>query len=186
MKKVVAWILAILLFSGCSPRTGQSEAILQLRQKITASDSCEFDTKITADFGSYTYVFRLQCAMDAQNSLRFCIAEPKTISDICGRIDIDGGEISFDDRVLGFPLLAEGELSPVSAPWIFLRGLRSGYISSTGKDGDSLKVTIDDVFDGEPLRLDVWMDGGNTPYYAEILWKNRRILSLDVENFQCV
>lgn len=186
MKRIAIWIVMIVLISGCRSNDGQADRVMNLRQRITTCSSCEFDVGILADFGEFTYQFKLKCSKDSSGALHFSVVEPESISGIRGTIDLQGGKIHFDNKALGFPVLADGELSPVSSPWVFLRGLQSGYLSSWGLDGDSLKVSIDDVLEGNPLRLDVWLDEENTPNYAEILWNKRRILSLNIENFRCM
>jgi hypothetical protein len=45
-------------------------------------------------------------------------------------------------------------------------------------------LCIDDSYDSDPLRLDVRMDKDGNPISAEILWQGRRILSMEIENFQ--
>lgn len=186
MRKILMCITVMILLTGCRSNEGQADAVMNLRQRISTCTSCEFDAGILADFGEFTYQFKLKCNTDSSGVLHFSVAEPESISGIRGTIDLQGGKIHFENNALGFPVLADGELSPVSGPWIFLRGLQSGYLSSWGMDGDSLKISIDDVLEGNPLRLDVWMDGENIPNYAEILWNKRRILSLNIENFRCV
>ena len=76
------------------------------------------------------------------------------------------------------------QLSPVSAPWVFLKTLRSGYLTAAGEDGELLRLTIDDSYEEDALRLDIWLDPNHQPNHADILYEGRRILSLQVENFQ--
>ena len=186
MKKIIVCIMVMILLTGCKSNDGQAAIVMDLRQRITTCSSCEFDACIVADFGEFTYQFKLKCSRDSSGKLHFSVVEPESISGIQGTIDLQGGKIHFDNKALGFPVLADGELSPVSGPWIFLRGLQSGYLSSWGMDGNALKISIDDVLAGNPLRLDVWLNDQNVPNYAEVLWNKRRILSLSIENFRCM
>jgi hypothetical protein len=82
--------------------------------------------------------------------------------------------------------LPEGEISPVTAPWLFLRTLRSGYIRACGTDGDSLQVTVDDSYEADALQLDIWLSSADIPQRAQVLWHGRRVLSLGIENFDFV
>ena len=109
---------------------------------------------------------------------------PDTISGIGGRLSGSGGEILFEDTALAFELLAEEQLSPVSAPWIFLKTLRSGCMTSVCREDDLLRLSVDDSYEEDPLRLDIWLDAENRPVNADILYDGRRILSLGVENFE--
>jgi hypothetical protein len=46
-----------------------------------------------------------------------------------------------------------------------------------------IRVAIDDSYGEDALHLDIWLDENDLPKRGEILWKGRRILSLDIENF---
>ena len=157
---------------------------MELRGKILAAESCCFDTEITADYGDKIYIFSMDCQADAQGNLAFTVTAPETISGITGILSDSGGKLTFDDTALAFELMADDQLSPVSAPWIFMKTLRSGYITSAGMDEDSLLVGIEDSYDEDALHLDIWLDDSNLPLRAEILYDGRRILSLTVTNFQ--
>lgn len=118
--------------------------------------------------------------------MRFSVTEPETISGIAGSIKDAEGQLTFDDKVLAFQLLADGLITPVCAPWLLCKALRSGYISSCGKDADLIRVGIDDSFQGETLRVDLWLNQDHIPVRGEILWKGRRIMSVDVHNLNFV
>ena len=108
---------------------------------------------------------------------------PETISGITGKIDSEGGKLTFDDVVLHFDLLTDEQLSPVSAPWILLKTLRGGYITSAGLEEEKIHLTVDDSYDDDALQLDIWLDEKDLPQRAEVLYDGRRILSLDVKSF---
>ena len=156
---------------------------LAIRQQLQSGNGCCFDTQITADYGNQVYQFSLSCETDSLGNLSFTVKEPETISDISGRIDSSGGNLLFDAHILAFPLMADEQISPVSAPWILIRTLLGGYLSSWGQDGAYLRLTMDDSFDEDALQVDIWLDEEDVPVRAEILFDGRRILSLDVKNF---
>ena len=81
-------------------------------------------------------------------------------------------------------MLTQEQISPVSAPWIFLRTLRGGYLTSAGEEEGLLRVTIDDTYEEAALQLDIWLNGETMPVRAEILYDGVRILSLEVEKFE--
>ena len=91
--------------------------------------------------------------------------------------------LSFDDKILAFPLLANGELTPVSAPWIFLSALKGGYLRGYSESEDSFSLYIDDSFEEDPLHLEIELDEETMPVSAQIIWQDRRILSLQIRNF---
>ena len=185
MKRFGAIILLVLFLSGCGGTSGEMNRCLVLREKLL-KESCSFKTKITADYADKLYHFTLDCKADAQGNLSFTVEEPETISGITGRITGEGGELTFEGTALSFPLMADGQVTPVSAPWLLLKTLRSGYLTSAGKDGDLMRITIDDRYEDDALTMDIWVDREDRPVYAEILWKGENILTITVENFQIV
>ena len=115
--------------------------------------------------------------------MTFTVTKPETIAGITGSISAAGGKLTFDDQAIAFDLLAEGQLSPIAAPWVFIKALRSGYLTSSGNDGEYLRLTVDDSYADDAMHLDIWLGQGDLPVRAEILWKGRRLLSMDVGNF---
>ena len=186
MKKLAAAALALLLFTGCSGKNAEMERGLNLRAQLLKAAQCRFSCEITADYGEKLYTFSMDCQGDDQGNLTFCVTAPETISGITGSVDDDGGKLTFDDTALQFDLMAEGRLSPVSAPWILLKTLRGGYITSAGMDDQSLLLSIDDSYADDALHLDIWVSDENQPRQADILYGNQRILSLKVTNFELV
>ncbi len=182
MKRFCAVVLLVVFLSGCGRASGEMNRSLMLREKLQKG-SCAFETKITADYGDKLYSFALNCSADEQGNLSFTVEEPESISGITGRITGTGGELTFEDTALSFPLMADGQVTPVSAPWLLLKTLRSGYLSSAGMDGDYLRLCMDDSYRGDALHLDIWVNGENVPVKAEILYSGRKILSLEVASF---
>ena len=74
-------------------------------------------------------------------------------------------------------------VSPVSGPWLLMKTLRSGYLTSCGVEDGCLRIAIDDSYEDDALHLDVWLDESDCPKRGEILWKGRRILTVEIENF---
>ena len=182
MKRFGAVILLVLFLSGCSGTSGEMNRSLMLREKLQKG-SCTFTAKVTADYGDKLYTFTLDCAGDTQGNLSFAVEAPESIAGITGRITGTGGALTFEDTALSFPLMADGQVTPVSAPWLLLKTLRSGYLSSAGMDGEYLRLCMDDSYRDDALHLDIWINEENMPVKAEILYSGRKILSLEVASF---
>ncbi len=155
-----------------------------MRDKLSAG--CVFSAEITADYGDNAYTFELDCHSDKDGKLNFTVVSPEVISGISGSLSATGGQMHFDDAVLGFPMLMEGEISPMSAPWLMLHSLRGGYIRGCGADGDGTKIIIDDSYAQNPLQVDLWLDSVDTPKGCEIMWQGRRIMSIKIKSFSFV
>lgn len=181
--KILAVILALLLLGGCKGPEAELDRAMDLRAKLLAS-SVSFDAEIHADYGSEAHVFSLYCEGDSKGNLGFRVTAPESIADITGCIDAGEGKLTFRDTALAFPLLAEDQLSPVSAPWIFYQTLRGGYLTAAGMEDDLLRLTIDDSYEEDALTVDIWLNANDIPIRAEILYDGRRILTLTIDNFQ--
>lgn len=184
MKRLFAALCCIVILSGCSLSSSGIDRAMSIRQKLLSSNGCSFDAVITADYGDQIHTFTMNCQADQNGNIRFEVTKPDTISGITGQIDREGGKLTFDDKVLAFELLADGQVTPISAPWLFVRTLRSGYLSACGEAGDGLRIQIDDSYADDALQLDIWTDANDQPIRCEILWQGRRILSLDVAGFK--
>lgn len=182
MKKWAISLALLFFLTGCVGKE-EIERGMALRSLLLRS-SGSFDTRITADYGDKCHHFSMACAFDSQGNLKFTVTEPEEIAGIQGSIKNSSGTLIFDDTVLYFDLLTDRQLNPVSAPWILLSTLRSGYLTSAGDDDGLLRLTVDDTYEEDALHLDVWLNSDDMPVRSEILYENRRILSLEVENFQ--
>ena len=182
MKIAIAVILVSLLL-GCDGENRDLNRAMELRAELLAH-SCAFDAEVTADYGDKLHTFTLSCQGDTFGNLGFRVKQPESIEGISGTIASDGGKLNFEDTVLAFPLLADDQVTPISAPWLLLKTLQGGYLTSAGMDGEYLRLTIHDSYEEDALQLDIWLDGENRPVRADILYGGRRILALCVTNFQ--
>ena len=184
MKRLTGLVLALFLLWGCAANDGMDRA-MALRTKFQ-STGCRFRATVSADYGDMIHTFVLDCAADAGGYVTFTVAAPDTISGITGKLTGESGFLTFDAEVLAFDLLADGQLSPVSAPWILVSTLRGGYLRSCAEAESGWHLTIDDSYAENAMQVDIWLDGESIPTGAEILWQGRRILTLKVENFEFV
>lgn len=181
MKTIPVIMLLSVLLCGCKDNTHLDRA-LSLRQTLL-SHGCRFQCDITADYTDALYTFSLLCTFDENGAMEFSVMEPDSICGIAGQVDPTGGKLTFQQQHLLFPVLADGYISPVSAPWLMLKSLRSGYIRSCGQQQQGLYIIMDDSFAQAPLQVEMWTDSQDIPYHCEMLWKGRRILSITLKDF---
>lgn len=175
-------MVCLCFMTGCADASGEIRRAMALRDRLL-SNGCSFDGEITADYGDKIHQFSVSCQADSQGNLEFSVLEPKSIAGITGKVRDSGGTLTFDDTALCFSLLADGQITPVCAPWIFLKTLRGGYLTSAGVEGEGLRLSLDDSFEEDALHVDIWLDAEDIPIRGEMLYGGRRILSLDVKNF---
>ena len=174
--------MIMVIATGCSSENREMSKAVAFRERLLSSEGCSFSATVTADYGDSIQVFSMDCQGDQAGKLTFEITEPESIASICGEITDAGGNILFEDQALFFPLLTDDLMTPAIAPWIFLKTLRSGYITSVGMDGELLHLSIDDSYADDALNLDIWLKG-ERPVRADILQDGKRFLSLAIENF---
>lgn len=183
MKKMICILMTLLLLlTGCTGKNEELERAMTLRAEMIAKN-VSFDAEIVADYGDQNYTFSMSCQTDTQGNLSFTVISPETIAGITGTVSATGGKLTFDDTALAFELMADGQLTPVSAPWVLIKTLRGGYLTSCNTEGEYIRVAIDDSYEEDSLHLDIWLDGNNVPTNAEIYWQGRRLLTVSVSNF---
>ena len=182
MKKLLPLLAVLALLAGCSAEPVEMNRALALRTKLLQASTCTFNAEITADCGEDLYTFGMHCMADEKGEITFQVTKPDSISGITGTLSQQGGALTFDSTALQFELLADGRLSPVSAPWVLMQALRGGYITSAGTEDDQIRLSVNDSFDYDALNLDIWLDGADLPNLAEICCDGKRILTVCVEN----
>lgn len=183
MKRLLPIPLILILFTGCLGENDELDRFMALRADLLCSD-CTFNAEITADYGDEVYTFAVYCEGNSKGDLGFEVTSPETISGIQGVTANNTGKLTFADTALEFPLLADGQATPVSAPYLLLKTLQGGYVRSVGEEDSLLRVTIDDSYEEDALQLDIWLNEQDLPVRAEILYDGRRILTMEVSDFQ--
>ena len=183
MKKVAAVLCLVLFLTGCTGKRGEMDRAMGLRAKLLGCLECSFDVTITADYGDELYTFGMSCVGDNDGSIQFTVTQPETIAGITGSISAEGGKLTFDDTALSFELLADGQVTPVSGPWILMKTLMGGYLTDCVVEEDLLHLDIDDSYEDDALHLDIWLDQNDVPVQTEINYDGRQIVTMEVVNF---
>lgn len=176
-------VFILFLLAGCSGGENGMERGMELRSRLLQAQNCTFAVDIIADYGDKLHTFSMDCSMDPKGDVSFTVTKPDTLSGISGKLSGKGGKLTFDDTALYFELLTDDQISPIAAPWILIKTLRSGYIAAVSQENNQIMLSIDDSFEEDALRLDIWLDPELMPERAEILYDGKRILSVAVENF---
>ena len=185
MKRISLLLILIMLLTGCAESSNRMDRALALRVR-TQQAGMTFDVDMTADYGDKTYDFSMSCKGDTEGNLTFTVTAPETIAGITGTISKGTGKLTFDGQMLAFETLSDGLLSPVCGPWVLLKSLQSGYLTSCGEENGSLRVSIDDSYEDKALHLDIWLGEGDVPNRCELYWEGRRLLTMLVKNFAFV
>lgn len=184
MRRILTIPLLVLLLFGCSSKNDQVDKAMTLRQTLLQANGCTFDASVTADYSDMLYTFAMQCSVDQYGNLSFILTQPTSVAGVAGNITAESGALTFDEEVLAFNELADDQISPICAPWVFINTLRSGYIDACEKNENGYRICLDDSYKEECLQLDIWANQEFTPYAAEISWQGCRVLTMEVSNFK--
>lgn len=181
MKRLLSVVLLLLVLCACTQQDGVSQAVA-IRDRLLSAEGCSFVADISADYGDKIYSFTMNCTFDAMGNMNFNVQQPVSISGVTGQIRDADGFLTFDDKLLAFELLADDQITPVSAPWIVVKTIRSGYINACAQRDGIVHVTFDDSYEENALQVDVWFQDQNVTA-AELLWCGRRIMTISVKSF---
>lgn len=184
MRKTGVVLVLLMCLSGCAGTASELERGMALRSRLLQAEQVSFTADIAADYADTLQLFSMDCVSDAEGNLTFTVTAPESIAGITGSISDGEGRLTFEETALHFELLTDDQLNPVSSPWILMKTLRSGYLTSAGMDGELLRLTIDDSYEDDALQLDIWLGEGDLPQRAEICYDGRTILTLSVKAFQ--
>lgn len=183
MKRILLLLVLMFSLAGCTDADSALDRAMVLRNKLSASQGCSFEATVTADYGEKIYTFAMKCSTDSNGLLTFEVTAPETIQGITGTVSEEGGKLTFDESALMFETIADGQITPVSAPWLLVHTLCGGYINACGYESNGLYMQIDDSYEDNALHMEIWTGENDLPMRAEVLWQGRRIVSMDVESF---
>lgn len=184
MKRTVAIFLTLFLLAGCTGKRDELDRAMKLRASLLGCLGCSFDVTIKADYGDELYEFTMTCQAEGREELQFTVTKPESIAGITGRISSGEGKLTFDDAALEFPLLADDQVTPISGPWILMKTLMGGYLTSANQEDELLHLTINDSYEEDALQMEIWLNAEDKPVCGEILYDGRRIVTMTVENFE--
>ncbi len=185
MIRIVLLFLTMILLTGCGGTGDEMDSALQLRSRCLGAQTVSFQAKMTADYIDTMEQFTLKCEVDHDGIITFSVEEPEEISGITGTVSGQEGMLTFDEKMIAFPLMADERLSPLSGPWVMMKALRSGVITACVQEGDLLHVSVNDSYSDDPLTVEIWSEGMEVKS-AEISWQGRRFLSMEIEGFEYV
>jgi hypothetical protein len=158
------------------------DRVLLFRSDVNGAAQCRFRSDVTLDYGNYTYSFGCECQINNEN-MDLTVVQPEVISGISARIASSSGELTFDDKYLAFESIASGNITPIITPWLFMRAIQSGYISTCGKSSDGYFAMFNDTYQGFDFSVKIYFIDERMPTRADIIWNGKRIASMSVNDF---
>ena len=169
-----------LLLCSCGTEEMNREDVQSCYQHM---ERCTMEAVVRCEQDGMEWEAELHCEYIPEGASTVEVLSPETIAGITGTIAGQEGKLTFGDTALAFELLAEGRLSPVSAPWVLIHTLHQGYLTACSETDSGLVLSINDRYEENALNLSVYLGDDDLPTGAEIFWEGSRILSLTVANF---
>lgn len=183
---LIAILVSSLVFLSACAKSGQNDELqsaMDFRAKLLNSGGAAFVADVTADYGDEVYSFTLDCVYSADGMTEITVTAPDTLSGIRAQIENDTGKLSFGDTELSFGTLANGLVTPLSAPAVLGRCWQNAYISCAGKEEKNLRVSYSDGYEANQLLADTWFSAKMIPIYAELCYNDTCILKLTISDF---
>lgn len=175
-------VLCLFLMTGCGKGTEPVQQALDFRTQLLEKGTCSFTAHIRADFGAQFYDFTL-AAECAEEEASLSVIAPEEIAGITASVTKEGAVLEFDGTELAFGTLANGNISPVTVPWLLEQSWKSAYISCAGADGALYRVTYLRGYADGQITVDTWFDEGGIPVRGEMLYDGRRCITVTIEDF---
>lgn len=157
-----------LLLSGCGDNAAETR-YEDFAQSLREADTLSFTAVLRAEYEDKTVDFRLRYEQTGDEAL-VTVLEPELVAGIGVRVTEGGTALEYGDLVLDTGPLDDYGLSPMSAPSLLVRALRTGHLESVWSEGEySLcQLILDDhlyavvSFEPEtmtPVRAELVSDG---------------------------
>lgn len=182
-KKGLIYLFLLILLSGCAKAEKPTQKALDFRTELMRSEGCSFVADITADYGDKIYEFSVQVQYDMEKT-KLTVLSPEEISGIAATVSENGSKLSFDGTELDFGKLANGYVSPISAPWLLGQCWTAEYISGAGADGQYERITYLKGYNDRELTVNTWLNAEGIPIRAEVLHEGQRCLNIEIRDFQ--
>lgn len=178
------FLVVVLIFipTGCSAKGTPMQDAIIFRTKLMETGSCSFTAEITANYEDRQYGFTMACSYEAEQTVLEVLA-PENIAGITAYVKENDTRLQFDGTELTFGAMANGNISPVSSPWLLTQCWVGEYIAFAAKEEETERITYLRGYDEEELTVDTWFSEG-VPVYAEVSWDNYKYISIRILDFQ--
>lgn len=187
MKRTL-WIVLFICFfiSACSGQTSDSglQRALDFRTALMASAGCAYEARVLADYGERVYDFNLQCEYIPDREAKLTVISPDIISGISAVISSDGTNVEFDGASLDFGEMANGNVAPMTVPFLLGRAWSSEYIHSVGQDGDYILVSYLMGYGDREIVVETWLADDGTPVRCDISHAGTRCITVSISDFK--
>lgn len=176
--RIAVPMLLLLLLCACGAGETSAQTPVRFRTSLTEAGGCDLAAAVTADYGDYIRQFTLDCSLEIGKTA-FTVTQPDNAAGITATVSGEKAAVSFGDTILAVEEFSTRKISPMAAPYILERAWSTGYVSSTGMDGEwetveyllgygSDQLTVTTAFSGQvPVKAEI-SDGKNNLVTCEI------------------
>ena len=182
MRRLTLLLLCLCFLTACKGEESALSRANVFRAELLSKGGCSFTAKIQADYEQEIYDFTLACHGNSQGDMTLEVLAPETIAGITATVDAVSGKLSYEGLALGFPLMAQGQISPVSAPAQLLRCWLEAFVLSAGDQGELYRASFEKKLSNNVLLADTYFENG-IPISADLWYNNTKILHMDILDF---
>lgn len=172
------------MLCGCKAEDDAMQRALDVRAALLQAGGCRFTGNVRVSYDESVFDFTMDCTYQTDGASQMEITAPQSLKGIRASLGKDDAQLRFEDTVVSFDGLAEGNFAPMAFPLLLGQCLCEDYISAAGRDNGALRVTYLHDYDEKELRVEVWFaEDALQPQYAEVYHKGKLLLSAQLSDF---
>lgn len=178
MKKLIPFILCIMLLAGCA-ETPTAE-LERFSQSVYQAQKLQFSAKVRAEYAEKTSEFELLYSKEGERE-RVEVISPELLAGIAAEVSDDGLSLEYEGAMLDIGTLDEAGLSPMSALPLLARAMSDGHTEICWTEGESIAARIVPE-DGYAVTL--WLSRELVPLSAEISYDERSVVFIEITDWR--
>lgn len=183
---LICVLMISLLLTGCGGggKNGPMDRALAVRGTYLAANGCTARIRVSADYGQRVYNYVLDVTVTGQDTtLR--VSEPAEIEGMTARLRMGESTLEYDGAILETGPLAADGLTPISAVAALFEAARSGFIGSSGTEGENLYILCRDPAKppDQGREITLWFGPDDRLLRGEVSVDGRRVVSCEFLDF---
>ena len=146
---------------------------------VSSTENISFSAHVSAQYDDKTAEFTLGYEQ-TKDTASVSVVEPELLSGIKAKLSGESLSLEYDGAMLDIGTLDDAELSPVSALPLIVCAMRDGHLEISWVEGDMIAARIIPADDYVVTR---WIDSSLTPCSAEISYKEKTVVSVEISDW---
>lgn len=177
MKRVLPFILCLILLCGCAD-DGKAQ-FAEFVKIVSSTENISFSAHVSAQYDDKTAEFTLAYEQ-TKDTASVSVVEPELLSGIKAKLSGESLSLEYEGAMLDIGTLDDAELSPVSALPLIVCAMRDGHLEISWVEGDMIAARI---IPADDYVVTLWIDSSLTPCSAEISYKEKTVVSVEISDW---